>query len=238
MRLSLAETLRAASAATELLVVVDVFRAWATAATALDAGARVLLAEDAEQALALRRETPDLLLAGERNGLPVPEFDFPNSPSLLPADALRGRTLVLATDAGTRAVFAATNAKRILLASFVNMAAVTALLRDAPAESALLLAPGERGELRSLEDTMCSMFLKNAVEDYPNSYDVLRRHLRGQPAAAAFFDPERADAPEEDFERCMALDRYDFVMEAVRDGDVYRLERPGRTASGAQGGGN
>ncbi|MGE4293176.1 MAG: 2-phosphosulfolactate phosphatase [Desulfovibrio sp.] len=237
MRLNIAETLAAAPSGAEFVVVVDVFRVWASVFAVLDQGADVLLARDAQQALALRSEHPDWILAGEQLGVLPEGFDYPNSPSRLQSANLAGRTVVLATDAGTPAAFAVGDAGRVLLASFINASATAECLTESKASAGWLLAPGERGEIRSLEDTMCAMFLKNAVEGYPNSYEVLRKHLRGLPSAAMFFDSARDDAPELDFELCMDLDRYDHVLEAVPDGQgLYRVRRHGGATHTSQGG--
>jgi 2-phosphosulfolactate phosphatase len=238
MRLSIVETLSGAPYECELVVVVDVFRAWASAYAALEAGAKeILLARDAEQALALRLDHPDWILVGERDGRMPVEFDFPNSPTIILQQNLTGRTVVLATDAGTPAVHAVENAKRVLLGSFIGASAVVDVLEKSSASEVLLLAPGDQGEIRSLEDTMCAMFLKNAVEGYPNSYEALRNYLRNLPSASMFFDSARTDAPEQDFDFCTDLDRFDFALDAVPDGQgVFRVERRCDAANAPQGG--
>jgi len=68
--------------ATGLVVVIDVVRAFTTAAFAFAAGARrIILAGPVEQALALRERFPGALLMGESGGLLVPGFDLWNSPA-------------------------------------------------------------------------------------------------------------------------------------------------------------
>jgi 2-phosphosulfolactate phosphatase len=86
----------AGTAPLAVTVVVDVIRAFTTAAAAFAAGAqRVICAESVEQARALATVRPSALLAGELWGLPPADFDAGNSPHELCARDLRGRDVIL-----------------------------------------------------------------------------------------------------------------------------------------------
>jgi 2-phosphosulfolactate phosphatase len=63
------------------------------------------------------------LLAGERHGVPIDGFDLGNSPGACTADVCRGKTLVMTTTNGTRAILASLDAELVLVAGFVNFAA-------------------------------------------------------------------------------------------------------------------
>src|SRR5262249_56234563 len=94
-----------------LAVVIDVFRAFSTAAYAFDRGAsEVVLVGSVEDAFALRRRWPDALIIGEVDGRRVDGFDFGNSTSAIARADLRGRRLIQRTSACTQAVLAAKNA--------------------------------------------------------------------------------------------------------------------------------
>ena len=78
------ETLKTCSQATGLVVVIDVIRAFTTAAFAFAAGANsITLVSTVEGATQLRDQIPDGLIMGEVMGLPPDGFDFGNSPSAL-----------------------------------------------------------------------------------------------------------------------------------------------------------
>ncbi|MBU4379360.1 MAG: 2-phosphosulfolactate phosphatase, partial [Proteobacteria bacterium] len=137
-----------------------------------------------------------------------------------------GRTVVHTTSAGTQGLLACTGADEVLTGSFVNAGALVEYLRVRNPEVVTLVAMGTAGVMRAQEDMMCAMYLKNALEDYPNSFETLKSFLAQVDSAQKFFDPEKTYAPERDFELCMALDRFDFVLRASPyvDGAV-RLER-------------
>ncbi|KIX84667.1 2-phosphosulfolactate phosphatase [Thermus filiformis] len=122
-------------------VVIDVIRATTTAAAFLEAGVPALvLAADLGQAQALRR--PGEVLAGERGGLRPEGFDLGNSPR--EAGLARGRTVVMATTNGTRAVHAARTARVLLLGS-LNSARKTAEMAALWGEGVDLVCAGKEG---------------------------------------------------------------------------------------------
>ena len=84
-------TLDSCHQADGVVVVVDVLRAFTTAAFAFAGGAEeILLVSTVEQAFDLRKELPDHLLMGEVGGLPIEGFDLPNSPTIVAKTDLLG----------------------------------------------------------------------------------------------------------------------------------------------------
>ncbi len=142
-------------------VVFDVLRATSTIVTALAHGAAALIpVAEISDALALRRRQPELLLAGEREGLRIsPElaegtaFDFGNSPREFTADRVQGRTIVITTTNGTRALRACAGAQLVLAGSFLNLGATIDRVRDA---ESLLLVCGGTFERAAYEDVLCA----------------------------------------------------------------------------------
>ncbi len=109
-------------------VVIDVIRATSTICQALDAGyRRVWCAAEVEDARALA--AVDVTLGGERLGVRIDGFDLGNSPReyLEP----RSATLAMSTTNGTRAIVAAAErCERVVVASLLNLDAVTQLARS------------------------------------------------------------------------------------------------------------
>ena len=112
---------------TGAVVVVDVLRAFTTAAYAFAAGAhRIWLVGSVEEALAVKAARPGTLAMGSEWGRRVPGFDFSNSPVELARADLSGYDIVQRTSAGTRGVVQATAATRRWCASLVCASATAA----------------------------------------------------------------------------------------------------------------
>ena len=144
-------------------VVVDVLRATSTFVTALASGAEAVIpVTEISEALALRRKRPELLLAGERDGLRIGaaltggiEFDLGNSPREFMSPKVAGRTIVSTTTNGTRALRACGHAQRVLSGAFLNLSATAeAIVRLAP-ELVLVVCAGT-GAGTALEDVLAA----------------------------------------------------------------------------------
>jgi 2-phosphosulfolactate phosphatase len=136
-------------------VVIDVLRATTTMIHALAAGCvavRPCLEIEEAKELACDLRPTCTLLGGEREGRPIPGFDLGNSPGEYKPEICRGRTLVLTTTNGTRALLHAARAERVLVAGFVNFSAVCEQLRR-EARPIHIVCAGCKGEV-VLEDTL------------------------------------------------------------------------------------
>ena len=72
-----------------------------------------------------------MLLAGERKMLAIPGFDLGNSPREFTAETVEGKTVLLTTTNGTVALAGIQGARDVVVASYVNYSAVSAMLRAA-----------------------------------------------------------------------------------------------------------
>jgi 2-phosphosulfolactate phosphatase len=219
-----------------VVVVIDVLRAFSTAAYAFAAGARdISLVSTVEEALALRAASPRLRLMGEANGLRIPGFDFSNSPAEISTQDLRGMSLVQRTSAGTQGVVRSRRAERILAASFcVARATADYLLMLGPEGVTFVvtgLRPGvEHPEGRGSwgdEDVGCAEYLEALLSgDTPDPAPYLERVVQSAPGEL-FTDPAHPEYAAADLALCLALDRFDFAMPVDRlDGQLRMHPEP------------
>lgn len=226
MVVNVVECLGGARQARGLAVVIDVFRAFSVACYAVDNGATDYLAVgDIDLARELASERNGVLV-GERDCIKIEGFDFGNSPTEIEHEDFSGRTLVHTTSAGTQGLVGAVNADEVITGSFVNASAIVRYIKERNPEVVTIVAMGTGGTMRAQEDMMCAMYLKNELEEYPNSFKTLKKFLAGVDSAEKFFDPAKEYAPERDFDLCLDLDRFDFVLRATprSDGSV-RLDK-------------
>lgn len=155
------------------VLVIDVLRASTSMVAALSHGCDAIVpVGEPDEARRRAGQLPagTALIAGERRGETIAGFDLGNSPLELGHPRVRGKTIVLTTSNGTRALLAARPAAAVAVGALVNLgaAATWALARGG---DVLLLCAGERGSL-SLEDHVCAGLL-------------VERLLRAAPTAAA-----------------------------------------------------
>jgi 2-phosphosulfolactate phosphatase len=136
-------------------VVLDVLRATTMMVHALSAGCTsVVPCGEIDEARRRAAEFPpgEALLAGERQGLPIDGFDLGNSPRSCTPDVCRGKTLVMTTTNGTRAILASLEAERVLIGAFPNFAATAQLLHADERRIHVVCAGTDR--LISYEDSL------------------------------------------------------------------------------------
>ena len=210
--------LEGARRAEGVAVIIDVFRAFTLAPCAFARGAvRILPVATPGEALALKRADPALLLAGELDGKPLPGFDFSNSPAELLRADLSARTLVLRTSAGVQGLLAAERADEVITGSFVNAAAIVAWLRGRGSARVSLVCMGWNALERTAEDEACARYLAAGLRGGFPSFTPIRAQLRSDPSGAKFFDPARPWFPAEDFDACMRVSAFPFVLRRGRD---------------------
>lgn len=202
-----------------LAVIIDVFRAFSLECCLADMGAREIRPVGAvEEALAWRKRDPECVLIGERHGRKLEGFDFGNSPSTVPPEAIRGRRIIHTTSAGTQGVTGAAGAEEILTGSFLNAGAIAEYIRKRAPEKVSLVCMGREGLEEAEEDELCAVYLRSLLEGRPmGDIDERLKGLR-QGGGRHFFDPENQEVyPEKDFWMCIDRDRFDFVLSVQKD---------------------
>jgi 2-phosphosulfolactate phosphatase len=143
-----------------VVAVIDVLRASTSIAIALGNGARnVVPLESADEVItrAKQFDRGEVRLAGERKMLIVPGFDLGNSPRDFTREAVEGKTVLLTTTNGTAAMLGLQGARDVVVASYVNLEAVSVLMRTASrAGTDVTLICAGRDKLFSLEDAACA----------------------------------------------------------------------------------
>lgn len=217
-RVQVLHFLDGAQRAAGLAVIIDVFRAFTLAPCAFARGAdSILPVATEEEALAMKRADPALLLAGERNGRPLPGFDFSNSPAAILQADLAGRRIVLRTSAGVQGLLAAQGADEVITGSFVNAAAIVGYLRRRAPEQVSLVCMGWNATEPAAEDQACADYLAAGLRGGFPEFAPVRERLRADPSGAKFFDPARPWFSVEDFEVCMRASAYPQVLRLERD---------------------
>ncbi len=237
-------------------VVIDVIRATTVIVEALASGARsiypVVSTEDAIR-LAHTLGRDETLICGERKGLKVDGFHLGNSPREFTPERVGGKRLVMTTTNGTRALWAAQGAKKVLVLSFLNLRAVALEVAEAleAGTPVALVCAGKEGGF-SLDDAFCAGLLVRELalvlgESGPGSLDLNDQaraalcladafelsegFLRRTAAGAALVDV----GLEGDLAFCARKNRYTHVPRM--EDRILRLPQATSTAPGTPGSG-
>ena len=150
----------------DVAVVIDVLRWTTTAITALDNGAAGIEAFLEPDAAAARAAAIGALTAGERKAHRIPGFDLGNSPLEVTRDRVQGRVICATTTNGTRALLAATGARHVFLAAFVNLSATAAAIRACAPGHVAIICAGTDG-YPCTEDSACAEALAALLRGEP-----------------------------------------------------------------------
>jgi 2-phosphosulfolactate phosphatase len=227
-----------------LCVVFDVFRATSSMVTALANGAEAIIpASDIAEALDIKRRTPAVLLAGERDGVRIraslangTDFDLGNSPREFTQEKIAGRTIVMTTTNGTRALRSCAHAKTVLVGSFLNLRATAAFVAGSSAENLLLICSGTY-EQAAYEDALgvgalCDLLWANFDQGRVTDSAKMARWLYSDAknvllaAASQSRNGFRLSAnPDlrEDVPFCLRRDVFNFACALDKDGRVRKL---------------
>ena len=232
-------------------VVFDILRATSTMVTALGNGAAAILpVAEILEALGIRERRPDVLLAGERDGVRIEgnltggvSFDLGNSPREFTAARVKGKTIAMTTTNGTRALRACAPASSVLLGSFLNLRATAQFIENRSPAHLLLVCSGTLDQAAyedllgagALCDLLWPWYGGGAVADSAyiahrlfrlEQNDLLGAVSRSRNGRRLMAHPElRADIP-----FCLQCDLFGLVAELGKDGEIKTRPSAGVSA--------
>ena len=209
-----------------LAVLIDVFRAFSVACYVFHNGAEKIIAVGSiEKAYELKRKHSSYVLMGERGGRIQRGFDYGNSPTHIEEVRFAGKTVVQTTSAGTQGIDSAKNADEIVTGSFVNASAVVDYIRRKEPKVVSLVAMGEAGLRPADEDELCAGYIADELEERPVDFGAIVDRLRAG-SGRRLLNPAHADwSPPRDFDLCLRLNRFRFVLRVERDAESLAVLR-------------
>jgi len=207
------------------VVVVDVLRAFTTAAYAFAAGARrIWLVGSVDEALVMKAAHPGMLAMGEDLGRRVAGFDYSNSPAELAGADLGGRELVQRTSAGTRGVVAASSAARRWCASLVCASATAAAVAGSGLGDPTYVISGWRDDEHPGEDDQeTARLIERVRTGKPIRARETAKAVAESREAAVTLGLGAGHVDPRDIELATSIDAFDFAMEARRSANGLEL---------------
>ncbi len=202
-----------------IVVVVDVLRATTCMVTALANGVSKIRAyADLDTCRDMRSH--GYVIAGERGGQKVEDFDLGNSPLSYLNDAYLGEQLAVTTTNGTLAIDKSRDAHEVIIGAMVNLDAIVEYLKSQDRD-VLIFCAGWKGKV-NMEDTLFAGAVVDKLQDifepecdapqiaqmvYNNAKDDIIGYLKNASHVKRLsgFDIE------DDIEFCLTPNKYDIV---------------------------
>jgi 2-phosphosulfolactate phosphatase len=199
-----------------VVVVIDVLRAFSTAAYAFGRGAKeIILVSTVAEALSLKSTLFPSQAMGEVEGLRPEGFDFGNSPTYINEANLSGVTMIHRTSAGTQGVVRSQGAEVMLAASFVVADATVRYISHWPPQVTFVITG--KSYNGGDEDIACAEYLEELLKgNQPDVKPFLKRVLESRDAFP-HLDPEQRAFPRSDLEYCTQINKFDFAMPITRE---------------------
>ena len=148
------------------VVVIDVLRSSTSICAALNSGAKGVIPTDGPGEAGdmwTKIGSDNAVLAGERNGIKIENFQLGNSPAEFTPQTVKDKFVILTTTNGT-AIFAKTsNASHVLSGALVNISTVAEKVAGSGSE--LVIACSGREGHFSIEDTICGGMLIHLLRE-------------------------------------------------------------------------
>ncbi len=226
MKIHISDFVKGAIEAEGIAVIIDVFRAFSLDAYAVSRGVnKIIPVGDIEQAREIKRKYPEYILAGERHEKKPPDFDYGNSPThILNAD-LKGKTLIHTTSAGTQGLSHAENADLVMTGAFVNARAIARfILKHKPAKVSLVCM-GYEASIKTEEDSFCAEYIHGLLGGIEPDFGRIKEKIRSSSGKRFFLDEKQGYSPSSDFDLCLELNRFNFVLKLNPKGEFPFLEK-------------
>lgn len=215
----------------ECAVVIDVLRAFTTAAFVFSVGAhKIIPVADPEEPFELKRRNANYLLMGEIQEEPIPGFDFGNSPTEIQKLDLSGRTVVQRTSAGTQGVVRSRKSQTILISIFV--------VAEATLKRILNLNPQKisfvnTGKYNGDEDLALADYLETKIKNnHQTDAQPFIRRVESSPEGTFFSSSQHPQFPVSDLKHATSIDLFPFAMELCCDTvlpAIYAVDEYGKS---------
>lgn len=204
-----------------LVVVIDVLRAFTTACYVVNNNPKdYIVVRDLKLAYKLKKENPEYILLGERNGFNLEGFNYGNSPSEIENLDFSNKTVIHTTTLGTQGisrVFKHTNT--VITGSFVNAKAVINYIKKESPKTVSLFCTDNSSE--DNEDVVFAKYIKGCLENKPLNFDDIKKNLINHEAGRRYLINPRTKYSRKDFFLSLTLDKFNFILTACLGKDNF-----------------
>jgi 2-phosphosulfolactate phosphatase len=210
----------------ELVVVIDVLRAFTTACYAMNNNPKdYIVLDDIELAHKLKRKNANCVLLGERDGYSILGFDFGNSPTEIRDLDFSGKIVVETTTLGTKGIINAfKHTKNVITGSFVNIGAIISYIKKE--KPSLIYLFSTMGIADNNEDLMLAKYIQGYFENKPLSMEAIKDSVIKHKSGINYLKNPRTKYSQSDFFLALEANKFNFVLKAyLGDDKLSHLKR-------------
>jgi len=209
-----------------VIVVIDVLRAFTTAAYAFERGAeKILPVSTISAAFTLQAQFPESLTMGEEDGLKPEGFDFGNSPLDISKQDLKNKIIIQRTSAGTQGLTQSKDNQMLMAASFIVAGSTADYLKTVNPETVSFIITGRSMGRDGDEDQACAEYIERLFRgEDPNPKEFTARILTSS-VGQSFVRGNLSYLRKVDIEMSSLVDIFNFVM-LVRSENHYQVLYP------------
>lgn len=195
------------------VVVIDVLRAFTTAAYAFSIGVKKIYpVETTSEALRLKKKIPGSLVMGEEYGNKPQGFDFGNSPEEVVSQNLSNKTLIQRTSAGTQGLVRSKNHQILLAVSFVVAKSTAEYLRKYQPELISFIVTGKSMGRDGDEDRACAEYIAGLIQGKSLQPEDFTSRILKSSVGKSFTEGEINYLCKEDIAMSSQANIFDFIM--------------------------
>jgi len=208
------------------VVVVDVLRAFTTAAYAINAGAeKIYPVSSVEEACDLKAQLEDAVIMGEVDGRKPENFDYSNSPAEIARLNLSGKSLIQRTSAGTQGIVKARNTEILLVASFVVALSTAKFMRQMQPSQVSFVITGQSLGRDGDEDLACAAYIGALIHEEKTDPEKFLSRVMSSTVGKAFQSGDLDYLSKEDIQLSLAVNRFNFCLPVTEENGRLVINR-------------
>ena len=152
-------------------------------------------------------------------------FDHNNSPAEIENVNFQNKMVILATSSGTKGLIESIDkTDEIITASFVNIQAVINYIGSQTSHKNISLICTDY-RYQDNEDYQCALYIKHILENKHVNFHTIKNKLKNHPSTHGFLKNPLTKYSKRDFNLCMDIDRFNFVVKAQKEKEVIYLKK-------------
>ena len=206
------------SEARGVVVVIDVLRAFTTAAYAFTKGVqKIIPVGTIQEAFFLKNQIPGSLLMGEEGGIKPAGFDLGNSPAEILKHDLSNKILIQRTSAGTQGLVQSGPETTLIAASFVVARATAEFLNNLNPDRVSFIITGKSMGRDGDEDLACAEYIAALIQNQTVNPDKFTSRILTSSVGRAYLSGKNSYLSQEDIFLSSQVNLFNFIMIANKE---------------------